>query len=295
MIDGCVLNIQRYSTHDGPGIRTTVFLKGCPLHCQWCHNPESQSFSPEPMTDFSRCITCGACKPVCRSGGPYPAGHADCASCGACTQACPSEARSLAGFKLTDGELFAAIARDRIFFDQSGGGVTISGGEPLAQPQFSLEVLKRCRESGIHTAVETCGYADRKTMMDVCGQADLVLFDLKGIDDANHKKNTGVPARPILDNLSALDGSGARIWLRIPFIPGFNADDSELELMAAFASELKNAERLYLLPYHRMGEGKLAKLGRASGTAGTEAPEIEVLQAAAARFRGRGLNVFIGG
>ncbi len=295
MRDGCILNIQRYSTHDGPGIRTTVFLKGCPLHCLWCHNPESQSFSQEPMTDFSRCVSCGACKPVCKSGGPFPAGEPLCLACGACAQACPSEARSLAGFNMNTGELYAAVYRDRIFFDESGGGITLSGGEPLAQGEFCIELLRRCRESGIHTAIETCGYADKKTMLEVCAQADLVLFDLKGIDDERHKKNTGVSVQPILENLKALEASRARIWLRIPLVPAFNAGADELEGMAEFASSLGRIERLYLLPYHRLGEGKLTKLGRLSAAAIIETPGTDAMEIAAAHFREFGLNVYIGG
>ena len=202
-----VFNIMRFSTHDGPGIRTTVFFKGCPLSCWWCHNPESQRFRPDLMYFEERCRHCGDCVAAC------PEGVADlgCRRCTVCAEVCAAEARQIAGKRVTLGELLREVERDLIFFEESGGGVTLSGGEPVSQPRFAEALLGACRERGIHTVLETCGFAHPDTFLRVALSADLVLFDLKLMDPARHQQYTGVSNRGILRNLEQLVEHGRAV------------------------------------------------------------------------------------
>jgi len=264
---GLVFNLQRFSLHDGPGVRTTVFFKGCPLHCPWCHNPESLARRPEVTVHVERCLGCGACAAACpRDGGPLPAGSLlgveGCLACGACVAACPGGAREMVGREWTVEEVVAAVLRDRPFFDLSGGGVTFSGGEPLAQPEFLVACLEHCRAEGVHTAVDTSGCAPLETLLQVGRITDLLLYDLKLTDPETHRSLVGAPPEPILDNLRALAADGRPIWLRLPVIPGVTDSPERVAEAARLAAGLRSVERVSLLPYHRLGNGKRHRLGR---------------------------------
>jgi pyruvate formate lyase activating enzyme len=291
---GRVFDVQRYSLHDGPGIRTTVFLKGCPLECLWCHNPESQSFGPELLVTEARCLSCGTCATVCEHGAP-PAGSALCTACGACVEACPAGARQLAGREATVGEVMREVLRDRLFYDASGGGVTFSGGEPLAQPEFLAALLDACRSAGIHTAVDTCGFAPHERLLALVPRVDLFLFDVKLVDDARHRALTGVPSAPILANLRALAAAGATVWIRVPIVPGLTDAEADLAAAADLVATLPGAHRVSLLPYHRTGAAKARRLGRALPALDTLPPSRERLEELASLFRERGLVTNIGG
>jgi pyruvate formate lyase activating enzyme len=294
---GLVFNIQKYSIQDGPGIRTTVFLKGCPLRCWWCHNPEGQSAEPEVVTVETRCTACGQCVRVClHDGGAAPAASPQCIRCGACVDACPSEARQMLGQAMTVDEVLAEVLQDRVFYEESGGGVTFSGGEPLGQPDFLRELLRACHASGISTAVDTCGYAPWEQLAAVAPFTDLFLYDLKTIDDKRHVEYTGVSNKLILSNLKALGRIHANIWVRVPIVPGFNDDAAALEAIGRFAAAVPSVRQVNLLPYHETGANKFARLGR-SYPAG-EVPRLSPVQMAAAAetFRAAGMtNIHTGG
>jgi pyruvate formate lyase activating enzyme len=298
---GLVFNLQRYCLHDGPGIRTTVFLKGCALSCSWCHNPESQAATPEVMVLEDRCIRCGFCVEACPEQVPVPGGGrtveqvSHCIVCGACVEACPSGARQIAGRRIEAEDLAEEVLRDRVFFDQSGGGVTFSGGEPLHQATFLRQALSACRLAGLHTAVDTCGLAPRDVLLDIAELTDLFLYDVKFIDDERHREHTGAGNGTILENLSALIEADRRIWLRVPVIPGVNDDRENLDGIADLAASLHGVERVCLLPYHRNGERKIARLGRRPEPRETLPPEREQMRQAAASFEAVGLTPEIGG
>jgi len=256
---------MRFSTRDGPGIRTTVFFNGCPLACWWCHNPESQSLRPSPMYSAERCRHCGDCISACpehaieEEDGELRTGK-NCRRCGTCAEACQADARRLAGRVISLRDLLAEIERDLVFFEESGGGVTLSGGEPLAQPRFTRALLAACRERGIHTAVETCGYAHAEVFASIAPLARLLLFDLKVIDPDKHKLFTGVDNRPILANLARAAGCGIPLKVRVPVVPGLNdsPDDARQFVSCLTALRLQDVE---LLPYHNTGSEKYHRLG----------------------------------
>jgi len=296
-----IFDIKRFAVHDGPGIRTTVFFKGCPLACPWCHNPEGKKFTPEMFVRPARCIGCGSCLPACPHGAlSLPTGvialdRERCDSCGRCVDACPSDALETVGRKVTVEWLVAEIERDRTFFDGSGGGVTFSGGEPLAQPEFLIELLRACRVNGLATVIDTSGYAPADVVEAVAGYAGLFLYDLKLIDDDLHRRYTGVPNGPILENLRLLASRGARVIVRVPVIPGITDSEENMDGIARFVAALPTPYPVDLLPYHRAGSDKYARLGLKYQLVNTPIPPQARMEGLAEIFLRYKLQVMIGG
>jgi pyruvate formate lyase activating enzyme len=298
---GTVFDIRRYSIHDGPGIRTTVFLKGCPLRCMWCHNPEGQDPDPEMIYRPERCLLCRACLEACQEGaiswngtGPL-LDPAKCTFCGACLEECYAEARERLGREMSVEQVMAAVIRDRPFYDQSGGGATFSGGEPLLQPDFLLALLQACRGAGIHTVLDTCGFALWETLDGLRGLVDLFLFDLKLGDDAKHRRLTGASNAPILRNLRALSAGGHAILLRVPIVPGVNEDIEEVRSIASIAAALPTPPTVELLPYHAIGKHKYERLGRSYALPETLPPSEQRMKEIGEVFREFGLRLRTGG
>ena len=248
-----IFDIQRFSLHDGPGIRTTVFFKGCNVRCLWCHNPESQTPTPELMFYAHKCVGCSKCRAFCGKAFTQ-----DCLRCGKCAPVCAYGAREVSGRAESVEEILRVCLRDLRFYRTSGGGVTLSGGEPLLQGEAAAAVLRGCKAHDVHTAVETAGNVPWETFAAVLPLTDLFLYDIKGIDEALHQKNTGVGNRLILENARRLVSSGANVRFRMPYIPGFNS--AEAPAVAAFAKGLGCKPEL--MPYHNIGAGKYAALGR---------------------------------
>ncbi len=298
---GLIFDIKRYAIHDGPGIRTTVFLKGCPLSCDWCQNPESRDASPELMVLTGRCVRCGACVEVCpnvtdESPADEPTyDRATCSRCGACVDACPSGARSMSGRQLSVQEVIAEVARDGLFYDESGGGVTFSGGEPLMQAEFVNSCMEACKHLGFHTALDTCGHGSAEVMLACAEHAELVLYDLKLIDADRHERHVGVSNSLILDNLERLDGLGKRIWVRLPVIPGLNDDEENVAAIADFVRSLRTCPPVQLLPYHRIGSDKYERLGLRYALPEIDPPTPDLLDRIAGQMGASGLKVSIGG
>jgi len=291
MVRGLVFNIQRFSVHDGPGLRTTVFLKGCPARCPWCHNPESQSHRPELLTFPERCIDCGTCRTVC----PRGTDPARCTACGGCVEPCPADARQLAGHEMSARDVLDVVARDRIFYEESGGGVTFSGGEPFAQPAFLRAMLEGAKAQGLSTAVDTCGFVARDLLLQLAPLVDLFLYDVKVLDPERHLELVGVPLAPILSNLDVLAAAHARIWLRVPVVPSLTDDDAGLEEIARLASSLRAVQRVSLLPYHATGAGKFRRLHKPFALGDVVPPSDGRMMAIADLFRARGVDARIGG
>ncbi len=275
MIKGIVFDIQRFSIHDGPGIRTTVFLKGCPLRCFWCHNPESQDPYPELSFTLEKCINCGTCEKVCPEGAiilttPERVNRNKCTVCGVCADACPAGALELVGKEMTVEEVVEEVKKDRVFYEESGGGVTISGGEPLFQFEFTLELSKRLKQDGFHIAIDTSGCwrgqsEDLKNLLLLAETVDLILYDLKLIDDAKHKFYVGVSNKTIIDNgVILFTKFPHKTLFRYPLVPGINNIEKDLNLLMDLFSNLAGAT-IELLPYHRLGVGKYAKIGKKYG------------------------------
>lgn len=302
---GLVFDIQRYSIHDGPGIRTTVFLKGCPLACPWCHNPESQTAGPELMLWPDRCILCESCLATCPQGAISSSGGEPerrvrtdlqrCRLCGECVEACVAGAREIVGRLMTVEEVLSRVERDLPFYDQSGGGVTFSGGEPLAQPEFLSALLQACRALEIHTTVDTCGYAPWHVVDHLRSCVDLFLYDLKLMDEARHYKITGVSNEPILENLRALAAAGQRLRVRVPVIPGVNDDRANVHALGAFVAALPGQIGIDLLPYHATARDKYRRLGRTYPLLDLQPATESHMTAVAARLRALGNDVRIGG
>lgn len=253
---GMLFDIQRASTVDGPGFRTTVFFKGCNLRCAWCHNPESQSAVPQLLFYQERCTHCGLCERVC----PY--GLRKCDLCGKCADACPQEARSLCGMEYAVGDAMKKILPDRLFYQTSGGGATFSGGECMLQLGFLKELLDFCKKEKIHTAVDTAGAVPWRFFEEILPYTDMFLYDVKSMNSQRHKEYTGVGNEQILENLSRLLQMQKRVWVRVPIIPGVNDTLEEMRALRAFLLANGYPEKVELLPYHRMGEMKWKALGQ---------------------------------
>lgn len=263
-VGGIVFKIKKYALHDGPGIRTAVFFKGCPLRCWWCHNPEGQAFEPEPMS-----LSIDGNK----GNGPT----------------------EVVGRRWTVPALVAEIEKDRIFYDESGGGATFSGGEPLAQPEFLDALLDECRRREIHTTVDTSGYAPTEVVRTVLAKADLVLYDLKLMDEARHRRYTGVDNRRILKNLETLTSLGPEIVIRLPLVPGINDEESQIRRMAEFIGTLKSIHRIDLLSFHPIADGKYRRMKMENRMAGVKSPTRREAEKLGALFAAAGLAVGYGG
>jgi pyruvate formate lyase activating enzyme len=301
MDKGIVFDIMRFSTRDGPGIRTTVFLKGCPLACQWCHNPESQKTKPELMLRPGLCINCQECVNTCSQGaisvldGTVITDPAHCNLCGECVEVCYAEARAMVGREMTVSEVIAEVMKDAPFYEESGGGVTFSGGEVFTQPGFLLELVKACKQRDLNITIDTCGFVQWTMLEKTIPYVDLYLYDLKVIDDETHRKYTGVSNQLILSNLSKLAEYGARIIVRIPVVPGVNDTEQSLHELAEVVSSMPQIERLELLPYHQAGVEKYNRLNRPYHLLNTISPTSERMDHIAQIFRSAGISVQTGG
>jgi pyruvate formate lyase activating enzyme len=310
---GKTYDIQGFSVHDGPGIRTTVFLKGCPLRCPWCHSPESQEFRTELNWMAVRCLgidACGKCLGVCPHGAitagsttknaagddiSHPTiDKSKCDECGACAHACKANALYMCGTDQTVDEVMHRVLRDKPFFDESGGGVTVSGGECLWQGDFTLELLKKCKENGINTAVDTTGYVKWEMVESVLPYADLFLYDLKCMDSALHKQVIGVPNELILENAVRIARADGRLWVRIPVIPLFNDSREHFEKYALFLSAIRESiDVVQLLPYHKLGVSKHDRLLKNETVFVAEPPSDSLMEERKALLEGHDLRVRI--
>ena len=267
MSKGYVLNIQRFCTDDGPGIRTTVFLKGCPLKCVWCHNPESQKLREEIMYEAEKCVGCGNCASVCPNDchgieKTHIFLRKNCIGCGICADVCPAKALELYGKEMSAEAVLETVRRDIAFYEATGGGITVSGGEPLFQPYFTAELLRLCKEKGIHTVMETCGYASETVFSEVLSYCDAVLFDIKETDEEKHIAYTGVSLQPILRNLEILNKKGIPFVIRAPIVPTLNDREEHFENLKRLRDKFENCEKIQIMPYHDFGSYKYEKLGR---------------------------------
>lgn len=264
---GVVFDIQRFSLNDGPGIRTTVFLKGCPMKCLWCHNPESQSFKPQLSFNAEKCTDCLECVRACPSGVHKNVNEKHniifelCSLSGECIKACPSDALKILGSQSSVDEIISEVLKDELYYKNSIGGITISGGEPLAQFEFTKALLIASKEAGLHTCVDTCGFAKQEYFEEILPYTDLFLFDYKATNPFNHKKLTGTDNKLVLDNLDFLYEKNASIILRCPLIPGINDSREDLERIAAMGNKYPMLKEINLLPYHPFGKDKFKKIG----------------------------------
>ncbi len=266
-MNGNIFNIQRFCTSDGPGIRTTVFLKGCPLKCSWCHNPESRLSGKSMFFDANKCIGCGYCFTHCPNGVHQMAedlhilDREKCALCGKCSEGCYSGAIEICGIEKSTDEILEEVFRDNEFYKNSGGGLTISGGEPLYQPNFTIELSKKAKEKSLHVCIETSGFGSLDKLIELSKYVDIFLFDIKCLDEKLHKTHTGVELFPILNNLKALDESGAKTILRCPIIPDVNLNEYHFNELSKLSNSLKNVLEINLEPYHPLGIDKSKRLG----------------------------------
>lgn len=292
---GTIFEIKRFAVHDGDGIRTTVFMKGCPLRCIWCHNPEGLRNQKELSFIAHKCVGCGACAAVCPQGahvlgaeGTHSFDRAKCISCGLCEKACPTQALKLYGFEMSVEELLPLLLEDIDFYENSGGGVTLSGGECLMQADFCAALLKRLKENHVHTAVDTCGFVPRESIDKVMPYTDVFLYDLKAVDEMVHTACTRQSNRLILDNLSYIDQCGKQVEIRIPYVPQYNAD--QLPLMADLLASLKNLVKVRVLPYHNYAGSKYESLGMENRLP-PQVPENAEIQQAVELLRARNIKV----
>ena len=291
---GLIFNIQGYAIHDGPGIRTTVFFKGCPLTCVWCANPESQKSYPEIFHNRNKCVTCYRCTVTCPNGavsvsqqGDFPTiDRGICRSCGdrPCVAECYESALELSGYLVTVDELVDEILKDVPFYESSGGGVTFSGGEPTSQPEFLLEMLKRCREQGIHTNLDTCGQCSWETLEKLLDYLNLIFFDLKIIDDSKHREYIGVSNKLILSNAERIIATGkVPMVIRVPIIPGYNDSPADLKELGCVVRNI-GAKEVNILSYHGMAASKYEKLGLVYGLTDLPMPTKEAMEEIKALF-----------
>ena len=297
-----MFDIKRYAIHDGPGIRIVVFLKGCNLNCAWCHNPEGIAAGQERMYAPARCIGCGTCVSAC----PHDAlsltkdgivtDTSRCEMCGTCAAVCPTKAIEMSGTVHSGEKILFEIEKERIFFEQSGGGVTFSGGEPMLHTDFLVRLLDECRAQGIHTAVDTAGLVNTEILLKVAERTDLFLYDLKLMDSDRHREWTGVPNGKILENLRTLAEMGAKVVVRIPLVGGVNDDEENISQSARFLSGLPGEKIMVnLLPYHKIAQTKYAKLGRGEEFKPLNEPNQDSIKRAVVIFGENGIEASVGG
>lgn len=290
-----VTEIQRFCMHDGPGLRTTVFLKGCPLRCAWCHNPETKRATPELLLYDSKCIGCGTCVSSCEAGAhggelTHEIDRGSCRACGRCAELCPTGALELCGRQMTADELIREAERDSAFYGQDGG-ITLSGGEPFAHGERLLELIKKCAERGLDVAVETCGYADRDVLLKSAPYVSLFLWDIKDTDNERHREYVGASNERIIENLLAVSETGARIRLRCILVNGVNTDAAHYEAVADLAARVKSLDGVELMPYHAYGGTKATFLGGEDNGRAEWIPTEAQLQDFAEMLTHRGVNV----
>lgn len=300
-----IFNIQKFSTHDGDGVRTTIFFKGCPLRCMWCHNPESQHYYKELIFHHHKCTACGRCVAKCKQGansivdGKIVFDRSKCTACGVCTDWCITEARELAGKEYTVDTLVKEAMKDKIFYEQSGGGVTLSGGEVMASQHMDYveEVCRKLHENGVSVFIDTSGYTDYENLKRILPYVDVFLYDIKVMDPEGHKKYIGVDNSLILENLKKLSDEGAGLYIRLPIIQQVNATDEHIESVIHFLKENNiHARQVNLLPYHDIGKGKYASLDMEYHDDEMSVPVSELMEHFKSMFEEQGFNkVNIGG
>ncbi len=297
---GKIFDVKRFAVHDGPGIRTTLFLKGCPMECHWCHNPEGLDTEDELFFFHERCIGCESCLSICetkalnRRENTITIERKRCTGCGKCAELCPTEALKMAGKTITTAQAMEIIKRDGPYYETSKGGVTFSGGEPLLQHDFLAKLVKDCKSEGIHIALDTSGYAEPKIFEKLMEDIDLFLYDLKIIDNDIHRKYTGVSNLYVLKNLKTLCETEKEVWIRFPVIPDITCTDSNMEDMIDFLSGLKRIKKISLLSFHDAGE-KYARLGRVYAMGSTKAPKRDHMAEIRKKFESRGFAITEGG
>jgi pyruvate formate lyase activating enzyme len=302
MSKNLIFDIKRYAINDGPGIRLVIFFKGCNLHCTWCHNPESISSGVEKMYSIKKCILCGGCVNNCQESAITLTSEGiitdaeRCSNCGKCAGVCPTKATEMSGNVMSVTEITALIEKEKAFFDQSGGGVTFSGGEPLMHSGFLIELLEACGKLGIHRAVDTAGNINTQTLLEVAKNTDLFLYDVKLMGSASHKKWTGSGNELILRNLTILSSMGANIIIRIPLIGGINDSVENIDQTVAFINRLAGEKKeVHLLLYHAIAQHKYLKLGKANDFENLLEPDNETIKRVIEQFESAGIMASVGG